>query len=143
MNMDREDAEMLKLTMKALKEFYGLNPGKQAASVRETGNKLGLVFADGFVDGDSEEVIEQMAEFWVKNGIGEMRWDKETGLLKIDNCSDCLGRSYGAGYTLCPFKEGFIGAVLSKKTGQQVVVSETECCGTLADGCRFKVVHKR
>ncbi len=133
-------AELLKLSMKSLKEHYGLKPGKHRNPAKAIGYQLGLDVANGIFSTSLDPIIDELAAYWLRNGIGEMSWqDRAHLLLKIRDCSDCLGQSYGAGYTLCPFKEGLLEAVLAAKTDTPYQVMEIECCGTQAPTCVFQI----
>ena len=137
---DDEEAAILKLSMKTLKDHYGLNPGKHAKIVKSIGHQLGTELSTRFQSKDMHSVINELSEYWLRNKIGEMSWeDEQEGLLAVNFCSDCFSRSYGAGYVLCPFKEGLLEAVLESRLGQQFSVTEVECCGTQAPGCLFKI----
>lgn len=137
-----EKAELLKLSMQSLKEHYGLKPGKHRSPARAIGYQLGLEVAKGLSSTGFDDVIVELSAYWSRNGIGEMSWKDRTHLLlKIQDCSDCLGQSYGAGYTLCPFKEGLLEAVLDTKTNTSYKVKEIECCGTQAPGCVFQITE--
>ena len=134
---ESEEASILKLSMQTLKEHYGLNPGKHAKTVRGIGYQLGSELGRGFSSNDLTSLISEIGEYWRKNEIGEMSW--ESGMLRVNFCSDCIGRSYGVGYTLCPFKEGLLEAVLTTRLGEKYEVREVECCGTQSSGCLFKI----
>jgi predicted hydrocarbon binding protein len=138
-----EEAEVLKLSMQSLKEYYGLNLGRHAKSAREIGYQLGLELARSLphpAPEDVNEVVKLLAWYWSTYRIGELFWaNQERSLLAIRNCSDCIGQGYGAGYTLCPFKEGLLKAVLEAKLCRQFLVREVECCGTCAPNCVFEI----
>lgn len=137
---ENEEAEILKLSMKTLKEHYGLNPGKHARTVRGIGYQLGLELANDLHSIDIKSLISELGEYWKRNEIGEMSWEDENeGLVAVNFCSDCISRSYGAGYVLCPFKEGLLEAVLATRLGQKYRVTEVACCGTQSPGCSFKL----
>ena len=141
-DLENEEASVIKLAMKTLKNHYGLNPGKYAKPVREIGYQLGVEFSKILRTNstDLDRIIEEMGCYWVKHAIGEIRWaDRENMLVEMKYCSDCFSRGYGAGYTLCPFKEGLLKAVLEEKTGNKFEVLEMECCGTQSNNCLFKV----
>lgn len=135
-----EEANLLKLSMQSLKEHYGLKPGKHSNPAREIGRQLGRDLANKLSATSLDTAIDELAAYWIQNGIGEMSWqDRSQLLLKIQDCSDCLGKAYGAGFTLCPFKEGFLEAVLQARTGNTFKVREIECCGTQAPNCLFQI----
>jgi len=134
------EADLLKLSMQSLKEHYGLKPGKHSIAAREIGHQLGRDLANRFSANKFDSVVEELAAYWKQNGIGEISWqDRDHLLLKIRDCSDCLGQAYGAGYTLCPFKEGLLEAVLQARTETVYKVREIECCGTQAPNCLFQI----
>jgi predicted hydrocarbon binding protein len=136
------NASILKLSMQTLKEHYGLNPGKYTRVVRGIGSKFGYELAHEISSTDLDGIVDELSRYWVQNGIGEMSWaDRKENSIKITNCSDCLGRSYGAGFVLCPFKEGLLESVLQTKISKNYRVKELECCGTLAPACLFKITR--
>lgn len=141
---EEEEAAVIKLSMRTLKEHYGLNPGKFSKPTRDIGYQLGIELFKRVTKLQAnhciEDVVSELNRYWVQNGIGEISWyDRDNLLLAIQYCSDCLGRGYGAGYTLCPFKEGLIEAVLESALGGSFSVKEIECCGTQASNCLFKI----
>lgn len=140
---EQEEAEVIKLTFRALKEYYGLNPGKYTDAAKRIGYQLGLELAELMKSTTFKELVEELSSFWKKNSVGEMELiDKDKNILKIEECSDCLGKGYGAGYPLCPAKEGIIEGLLLKKLKERYMVEEIECCGTLAPNCLF-LIKKR
>jgi uncharacterized protein len=138
--VEQEEASILKLSMLTLKEHYGLNPGKLADTAKAIGYQLGQELAHSMSTYSLRELVGELASYWSANGIGRMSWeDEESLLLKLEECSDCLGRGYGAGYPLCPFKEGLLEAVLTMSLQKSFKVKEIECCGTGASRCLFKI----
>ncbi len=126
--------------MKTLKDHYGLNPGKHAKVVKSIGYQLGSELATRLQSTEMHSLIAELEDFWLRNNIGEIKWEDEAeGLLAINFCSDCFSRSYGAGYVLCPFKEGLLEAIMQAKLRQHFTVTEVECCGTQDPGCLFRI----
>ncbi len=64
--------------------------------------------------------------------------EKDPYAFTVRNRYDCIGAQ--GGETLCAFKEGFINAILSDRTGGIGDVSEVECCGSGVENCTFRVV---
>ncbi len=72
---DKEEAAILKLSMKTLKEHYGLNPGKNAKTVRAIGYQLGAELANSSLHSNEiGPLVEELGTYWKKNEIGEMSW---------------------------------------------------------------------
>ena len=141
-DVEEEEATVIKLAMKTLKDHYGLNPGKYAEPVREIGYQLGAELSKILRTKSPtiDSVIDEMGRYWFRHAIGEISWaDRDNLLVEMKYCSDCFSRGYGAGYTLCPFKEGILRAVLEEKTGSKFKVHEIECCGTQSNNCLFKI----
>lgn len=140
---EAEEAAIIKLSMQTLKMHYGLNPGKYRKPVKSIGYQLGAELAKILPQQgskDVQQVVKDLSSFWMRHEIGEMGWvSNGEGLVRIQFCSDCLGRSYGIGFTLCPFKEGLLEAVLKSRLDTNFHVEEIECCGTQAEGCLFKI----
>lgn len=135
-----ELAEATRLTMKALKEYFGLSHGAYSSMLRRVGAELAHAFSKTLTVNDLESVVGETVRFWNTHGLGEM-WisAKDPLMLEIRNCYDCIGNRYGVGETLCAFKEGFVKAVLDDRLGSDSVVEEKECCGTFAPTCKFRV----
>ena len=137
---EEELATATKITMKALKEYFGLSPTAYAWILQNVGSQLAHAFSKTVTAKELDVVIERMTTFWNTYGLGEMETvSKEPLTLEIRNCFDCLGNRYGVGEPLCPFKEGFVKTVLDDKLGTNVEVKEIECCGTGSPICRFTV----
>jgi predicted hydrocarbon binding protein len=137
---DDEIAESVKVTMKALKDFFGLKSGSYEGRLRSVGAEFGHIVARNITDSkDPQVVLDKIASFWNTHGLGEMEVMREDPFtFTVRNCYDCLGAS--SGETLCGFKEGFINAILSDRTGGMGSVKELECCGSGAESCRFHVI---
>ncbi len=139
-----EIAESVKVTMKALKDFYGLRASSKQARLRSLGSEFGHIVARNISNSDKPEVVlSQIASFWNNYGLGEMQIEKgDPVTFTLRNCYDCIGAS--AGDLLCGFKEGFVSAILNDRTGGMGSVDEIECCGSGAENCRFRVAafHK-
>ena len=141
---DDEIAESIKVTMKALKDFFGLKSPSKEGRLRAVGAEFGHIVSRNITKSNNPVVVlEEIASFWNNNGLGEMEISEgEPVTFTVRNCYDCIGAQ--AGDTLCAFKEGFINAVLSDRTGGIGAVDEVECCGTGAENCTFRVIpfHK-
>ncbi len=137
---DDEIAESIKVTMKALKDFFGIKSGSVRGRLKSVGAEFGHIVSRNITDSNDPEVIlEEIATFWNGHGLGEMEiLEKNPYIFTVRNCYDCLAAS--GGEMLCGFKEGFINAVLSDRTGGIGDVSETECCGSGAENCTFRVM---
>ena len=142
--LDDEIAESIKVTMKALKDFFGLRSPSKEGRLRSVGAEFGHIVARNITKShDPIVILDEIASFWNNHGLGEMEITRgEPVTFTARNCYDCIGAQ--GGDTLCAFKEGFINAVLSDRTGGMGVVDEVACCGTGAEDCTFKVVpfHK-
>ncbi len=138
-----EIAESVKVTMKALKDFFGLKSHSVAGRLRSVGAEFGHMVARNIVESrDPDTILQEIAVFWNGHGLGEMEIiEGNPQTFTVRNCYDCIGSS--AGETLCAFKEGFINAILTDRTGGIGNVTEVECCGSGAENCTFKVVPFR
>ncbi len=124
--------------MKALKDFFGLKSGSYQGRLKSVGAEFGHLVARNITDSrDPQVILDQIARFWNTHGLGEMEVMRDPFTFTVRNCYDCLGAS--SGETLCAFKEGFINAILSDRTGGIGSVEETECCGSGAESCKFHV----
>jgi predicted hydrocarbon binding protein len=85
-----------------------------------------------------DALIDELRLYWVRNGIGEIDWaDKNNMYLKIQKCVDCFDSRY-TNYKLCPFKEGYLEAILRTKLGVPLRVREVECC-SMKVNCIFHI----
>ncbi len=136
-----EVAESVKLTMKALKEYLGLKSGSEKEKLQFIGSEFGRMASKSIATSDSiEGAIENVRDFWNRQGLGEMEILTGTPLtFTIRNCFDCIAAQ--AGETLCGFKEGFINAILRENAAAKGIVEEIECCGTGAVSCKFAVTQ--
>ncbi len=135
-----EIAESVKVTMKALKDFFGLKSASRQGRLRSVGTEFGHIVARNITDSkDPQVILDEISTFWNTHGLGEMEATKEDPFtFTVRNCYDCLGAS--AGDTLCGFKEGFINEILTDRTGGMGSVREIECCGSGAESCKFHVI---
>lgn len=135
----------LKLVMKGIRNIYGLDPGKYREHVRRAGTDYGSSVSNLLISTKLDSLIEELVNLWNEYELGSMdvvSLSKDKVLLSIKHCCDCTGIKYGVGVTLCPFKEGFIESILSRKLGRQFRVKEIECCGTFAEGCLFEAEER-
>lgn len=135
-----EIAESVKITMKALKDFYGLRASSKQVRLRAVGSEFGHIVARNISSSnDPQVVLSEIASFWNNYGLGEMKIEEgDTVTFTLRNCYDCLGAS--AGDLLCGFKEGFVSAILNDRTGGIGSVDEIECCASGGENCRFRVI---
>lgn len=135
-----EIAESIKVTMKALKDFFGLESSSVRGRLRSVGAEFGHMVARNVTESRNPEIIlKEIEAFWNNHGLGEMEiLEKDPYTFTVRNCYDCIAAS--AGETLCAFKEGFINAILTDRTGGIGDVTEIECCGTGAENCTFRAV---
>ncbi|MDG6988748.1 MAG: hypothetical protein JRN21_05405 [Nitrososphaerota archaeon] len=151
--MSSEMAAELKVAMRALKQYGGLDPSKNRAAIRGVGKVMGSEFAKWMIARSSAQspavgnhksrlLVAGLSSFWKDNGIGEMKVvDEEPLTIGIERCHDCLGWMTGVGVAVCPFKEGFLEAVFDDVLKSKHWVEETECCGTLSPSCKFEVTE--
>lgn len=136
-----EIAESVKVTMKALKDYFGLKSGSQRERLRVIGSEFGHMVSRNIAPSDKvENVLEEIRVFWTAHGLGEMEFLEDDPLtFTMRDCYDCIGAQ--AGETLCAFKEGFISAIINEKAQALGTVEELECCGTGAETCKFTVTR--
>lgn len=134
-----EIAESVKVTMKALKDFYGVRGVSKQARLRAVGSEFGHIVARNISRSkDPGTILKEIASFWNGYGLGEMEIAEGDPLtFTLRNCYDCIGVE--SGDLLCGFKEGFVNAILNDRTGGIGSVEEIECCTMGHDNCRFRV----
>jgi predicted hydrocarbon binding protein len=134
-----EIAESVKITMDALKDFFGIRGASRQARLRAVGSEFGHIVARNISNSkDPDTVLDEIASFWNSYALGEMeitRGDSTTFTLR--NCCDCLGVE--SGDLMCSFKEGFVNAIINDRTGGIGSVEEFECCTMGHETCRFRV----
>ena len=134
-----EIAESVKVTMKALKDFFGVRGASKQARLRAIGSEFGHIVARNVsFSNDPDVVLDQISAFWNGYGLGEMHIDRaQSTTFTLRNCYDCIGTE--SGDLLCGFKEGFVNAILNDRTGGIGSVEEIECCTMGKENCRFSV----
>lgn len=134
-----EIAESVKVTMKALKDFFGVRASSKQARLRAVGSEFGHIVARNISSShDPQVVLGEIASFWNDHGLGEMEIVKgDSNTFTLRNCYDCIGTE--SGDLLCGFKEGFVNAILNDRTGGIGSVEEVECCAMGNENCRFQV----
>jgi len=138
---EKEIFQVVKLAMKSSKEKFGLDPKENKRLLFRLGLELGHSVSKTLKGKSIDEVLEEIVNFWNYEGFGKMKISSYNPIiLEGSECYDCLGLRYGVGELLCPFKEGFLKALLEDKLSLKVEVKELECCGTFHNGCKFKIV---
>lgn len=137
--LNDEIAESVKVTMKALKEFYGVRGGSKQGRLRAVGSEFGHIVARNISKSNNpDSVLREIASFWNGYGLGEMNIeDGHPTTFTLRNCYDCIGTE--SGELLCGFKEGFVNAIINDRTGGLGSVQEIECCTMGKENCRFTV----
>lgn len=134
-----EIAESVKVTMQALKDFVGVRDSSKQAHLRSIGSEFGHLISRNISNSrNPQDVIKEIAHFWNEYSLGEMEFERgKATTFRLRHCYDCLGDERGD--ALCGFKEGFVNAILSDRTGGVASVQETECCSSGGDSCTFEV----
>ncbi len=134
-----EIAESVKVTMKALKDFFGVRGVSKQARLRAIGSEFGHIVARNISGSkDPDVVLAEIASFWNGYALGEMQIEKgDPTTFTLRNCYDCIGVE--SGDLLCGFKEGFVNSILNDRTGGIGSVEEVECCAMGGEKCRFRV----
>jgi len=70
---DDEIAESIKVTMKALNDFFGSRVASKEGRLRAVGSEFGHMVAKNITRSDNPTVLlSEIASFWNTNGLGEM-----------------------------------------------------------------------
>ncbi len=138
-----EIAESIKVTMRALKDYFGLKSGSQRERLRVIGSEFGHLVSRNIASSKRpKNVLREVSSFWTAHGLGEMDVSEDRPLtFSMRDCFDCVGTR--ADETLCGFKEGFINAILNDKSIRLGSVREVECCGSGAETCKFTIAPTR
>ncbi|MEM4310872.1 MAG: hypothetical protein QXX95_00580 [Nitrososphaerales archaeon] len=145
---EREESEELffsavRLAMKSAKELCGLDPKEKRITLKRLGYELGHSASRYLKATTMEELIDELSLIWSSYSLGQLElFSLKPLILDIYDCYDCLGNRYGVGVTLCPFKEGFLKAILEDKLGLKNEIVEIECCGTFQTHCKFEIKTK-
>lgn len=134
-----EITESVKITMKPLKDFFGVRGASKQARLRAVGSEFGHIGARNISSSnDPDTILAEIASFWNGHALGEMEIEKgDPTTFKLRNCYDCLGVE--SGDMLCGFKEGFVNTILNDRTGGIGSVEEIECCTMGHENCLFRV----
>src|SRR3989304_4468997 len=100
---DDEIAESIKVTMKALNDFFGSRVASKEGRLRAVGSEFGHIVAKNITRSDNPVVLlDEIASFWHSNGLGEMeivRGNPQPSTVRI--FFDCRGAQ--GGEPLCSF----------------------------------------
>jgi uncharacterized protein len=110
--------------------------------LHNSGIKIGETFYDEFKSPKTDVLIQNMAHFWEKHGLGRMEIEKLIPpTIRIYDCFECeelpkIGRS------ACVFDSGILQAVFSVHFTREVGVKEIKCYAKGDDYCSF-VINKK
>lgn len=106
-------------------------------ALREIGRDAGRSIAKDFSSTEMTDLLEEISDFWKKNGLGEMVIDSDNEVI-VHDCFDC-GDMPDIESTLCSLDEGMIEGIIEEKIGVEATVREKECYGMGDEHCRFKI----
>lgn len=107
--------------------------------LHNAGIKVGETFYAKLKDSETDNFIENIADFWQKNKLGKIKKENLQPLtLKAYDCFECedlpkIGRS------ACAFDSGILEAIFSAHFGRKVDVEEIKCFAKGDDYCSFVV----
>lgn len=100
------------------------------------GREVGVALAASFEATDAKPLVDEMALFWRRNGLGRLAVTREAPLvLEVENFVDC-GKMLTVGRTICGFVGEVVAAILEAKVGPVALV-ENECHGEGSRHCRI------
>ncbi len=107
----------------------------------DIGTKLGNNFEGFFVSTELNALVEELQQFWKRNGFGrieELEFKPGEIRFNVYNCFEC-NHLPDMGRTVCKLDEGFLSALFSNRLNMKFEASELECYATGQDHCRFSV----
>jgi len=93
-------------------------------------------FEVGYALGYDGAGLEDLAELWVRLGLGETSCSRDE--MVVEECYFCSGLP-NIGQTYCRFDEGLIAGFLTRSVGGRFEVRERRCWGTGDELCEFVV----
>ena len=136
LDYDEEFSTLLFHTLKAtlIQEGVNIDPILQS-----TGNSIGKSIFNLLYDDDLDVFMENIAEFWQKNGLGRLSF-KVGQIIKITtyDCFECklLPRT---GKPACFLDTGIIEGLFSEFFNMPVSVIETQCYTMGDEKCVFEI----
>jgi predicted hydrocarbon binding protein len=107
--------------------------------LRSAGTHLGHALSRILADRSTVEVLDALARFWEKHGLGRMEVISLSPIvIEIRDCFECQSLPF-LGRPACVFDSGVLTSVFSEHFGAMPTVEETACYA-MGDGyCRFVI----
>ena len=102
----------------------------------KVGEQIGKQLAKLFESNELEPLIEEIKEFWLYHGFGEIRDFHKEGekyKVRVYECYECKDMP-NMGKPVCKVDEGVFTSILTIKLKRQFMVEEIQC---MAMGCGF------
>ncbi len=113
-----------------------------AALLYDIGVNIGDTLHPLFIGGDLNKLLNQLADFWQRNLLGEIdEVQFESNKKLFFNVYECFECSHmpNIGQPVCKFDEGILTEIMTKKLNQPISVEEIDCYAMGSDHCRFEV----
>ncbi len=109
--------------------------------LHNAGIKVGLTFYKTLEDSNTEIMVDNISNFWLKNKLGNLKIEKlEPLTIRAYDCFECEDLPK-IGKSACAFDSGILEALFSAHFSADVNVEEVKCFAKGDDYCCF-VVNK-
>ncbi len=125
--------------MQTLKERLVSNPKLSTKLLRSIGDEFGCEMAQKIAAKSLDGVVRELAAYWATNMIGRIEWvDKEKRIIRIEDYEQSVENSPNINHYLCPFKKGYLEAILRTKLGGSFKIREVRSQAT-TNKCAFRI----
>jgi predicted hydrocarbon binding protein/predicted transcriptional regulator len=117
-----------------IKEGINLDP-----ILNQTGMRIGEVFYRQLENKKTSELLKNLADFWVSNGLGRLEIENLNPItVRAYDCFEC-GLLPNVGESACALDSGILEAVFSAHLSQEIIVNEIKCYAKGDKYCCFVI----
>ncbi len=122
------------LRVAMIKEGINLDP-----ILNQTGMRIGEVFYRQLENKKTSELLKNLADFWVSNGLGRLEIENLNPItVRAYDCFEC-GLLPNVGESACSMDAGILEAVFSAHLSQKIIVNEIKCYAKGDKYCCFVI----
>jgi hypothetical protein len=107
--------------------------------LQNAGFKVGRTFNEQLKSPVTEDLLQNIAQFWEKNSLGKVVVENNIPLtIRVYDCFEC-GDLPVIGRPACAFDSGILTSIFSQHFNQEMQVDEIKCYAQGDDYCCFEV----
>ena len=107
--------------------------------LQNAGYKVGQTFNDQLKSSVTEDLLQNISQFWEKNSLGKVVVENNIPLtIRVYDCFEC-GDLPVIGRPACAFESGILTSIFSQHFNQKMEVDEIKCYAQGDDYCCFEI----